>query len=332
MAAGEPFEAEFRLRRADGAYRWFLGRGVPLRDGEGRVSRWLGVATDIDDQRRARDRQAFLTEASATLASSLEFETTLATVSRLVVPRLGDWCVVHLLQENGTLRHVGLYHRDPARVRLVEEMLALHPLDPDLPYGYPKVLRTGESQLLPQITGEMVRAAARQMDALTRDLLALARIGRTSLEVRPIDPASILREVLEGMQEEITARGAQVALEEPFPSVRGDRLLLGQALQNYLSNGVKFVAPGVPPRVRVRAERRDGRVRLWVEDNGIGILREYWDRVFRLFERLHTAQEYPGTGVGLATVQTAADRMGGRVGVESEPGKGSRFWIELPAG
>jgi PAS domain S-box-containing protein len=476
MAAGEPFEAEFRLRRADGAYRWFLGRGVPLRDGEGRVSRWLGVATDIDDQRRARDRQAFLTEASATLASSLEFETTLASVSRLVVPRLGDWCVVHLLRENGTLRHVGLYHRDPARVRLVEEMLALHPLDPDLPYGYPKVLRTGESQLLPQITGEMVRAAgrneehrrrleslglvsclcvplrargrtigalsvataesgrrlgsaelelmqelgrlaayaidnarlygevreltstleervarrtaeleeallqmeaftysvshdlrapiraigsyadlllseqaerldeegrsslrrivsaARQMDALTRDLLALARIGRTSLEVRPIDPASILREVLEGMQEEITARGAQVALEEPFPSVRGDRLLLGQALQNYLSNGVKFVAPGVPPRVRVRAERRDGRVRLWVEDNGIGILREYWDRVFRLFERLHTAQEYPGTGVGLAIVQKAADRMGGRVGVESEPGKGSRFWIELPAG
>ncbi|HXG61033.1 MAG TPA: PAS domain S-box protein [Planctomycetota bacterium] len=475
VAAGEPFEAEFRLRRADGAYRWFLARSVPLRDGEGRVSRWLGVATDIDDQRRARDRQAFLTEASATLASSLEVETTLATVSRLVVPRFGDWCAVHLLQENGTVRHMGLYHRDPARVRLVEEMLALYPLDPDLPHGYPKVLRTGEPELIPELTPEIVRdavrseehrrrieslalvsslcvplrargrtigalsvataesgrrlgqaelelmqelgrlaayaidnarlyrevreltstleervarrtaeleeallqmeaftysvshdlrapiraigsyadillaekaerldedgraslrriaAAARHMDALTRDLLVLARVGRTHLEVRTIDPTSLLREILAGMQEEIAACGAQVALEEPFPPVRGDRLLLGQALQNYLSNAIKFVAPGVPPRVRVRAERRDGRVRLWVEDNGIGIAREYWDRLFRLFERLHTAQEYPGTGVGLAIVQKAADRMGGRVGVESEPGKGSRFWIELPA-
>ncbi|MFN3484690.1 MAG: sensor histidine kinase, partial [Planctomycetota bacterium] len=68
-----------------------------------------------------------------------------------------------------------------------------------------------------------------------------------------------------------------------------------------------------------------------VEDTGIGVPREYWERIFRLFERLHTTQEYPGTGVGLAIVQKAVERMGGRVGVESEPGKGSRFWIELPA-
>jgi signal transduction histidine kinase len=169
------------------------------------------------------------------------------------------------------------------------------------------------------------------MDVLTRDLLVLARIGRTSLEVRPVDPAPLLREILAGMEEEIAARGAEVTVEEPLPSVLGDRRLVGQALENYLSNAVKFVAPGVSPKVRVRAERRGGRVRLWVEDNGIGVPPEYRERIFRLFERLHTAQEYPGTGVGLAIVQKAADRMGGGVGVESEPGKGSRFWIELPA-
>jgi signal transduction histidine kinase len=113
--------------------------------------------------------------------------------------------------------------------------------------------------------------------------------------------------------------------------VLGDRRLLGQALENYLSSAVKFVARGVSPKVRVRAERRGSRVRLWVEDNGIGVPPEYRDRIFRLFERLHTVQEYPGTGVGLAIVHRAADRRGGGIGVEGEPGKGRRFWIELAA-
>jgi signal transduction histidine kinase len=81
--------------------------------------------------------------------------------------------------------------------------------------------------------------------------------------------------------------------------------------------------------VTVRAEDRDGRVRLWVEDNGIGIAPEHHERVFRVFERLHAAEEYPGTGIGLAIVRKGAERMGGRAGLESTPGQGSRFWIEL---
>jgi signal transduction histidine kinase len=96
-----------------------------------------------------------------------------------------------------------------------------------------------------------------------------------------------------------------------------------------LGNALKFVPPNVSPHVRIHAES-DGLVRLWVEDNGIGIKPEYHHRIFRVFERLHTANQYPGTGIGLAIVQKGVERMGGRVGVESAPGGGSRFWIELP--
>jgi signal transduction histidine kinase len=99
-------------------------------------------------------------------------------------------------------------------------------------------------------------------------------------------------------------------------------------LANLLSNALKFVAPGITPRVRLWAEERPELVRLWVEDNGIGIAPEHHERVFRVFERLN-GRDYSGTGIGLSIVRKGIERMGGRVGLESTPGQGSRFWIEL---
>jgi signal transduction histidine kinase len=96
-----------------------------------------------------------------------------------------------------------------------------------------------------------------------------------------------------------------------------------------LDNAVKFVAPGVKPRVRVWTEPRADKVRLWIEDNGIGIEAESQKRLFFMFERLHSQTAYEGTGIGLAIVRKAIERMKGEVGLESEPGRGSRFWFEL---
>jgi signal transduction histidine kinase len=106
--------------------------------------------------------------------------------------------------------------------------------------------------------------------------------------------------------------------------------LLSQCLSNLLDNAVKFVPDGVSARVRVRAETHGADVKLWVADNGIGIAPEYLNRIFGVFERIPNEKNYEGTGIGLAIVRKAAARMGGTVGVESEPGKGSRFWILLP--
>ena len=101
-------------------------------------------------------------------------------------------------------------------------------------------------------------------------------------------------------------------------------------MSNLLTNAIKFVAPGKLPRVRVWSEKRSGEVRIWVEDDGVGIDPKYHHRLFRMFERIHPDSDYHGTGVGLAVVRKAAERMNGTVGVESDGKHGSRFWIQLP--
>jgi signal transduction histidine kinase len=104
---------------------------------------------------------------------------------------------------------------------------------------------------------------------------------------------------------------------------------LTQCITNLLDNGVKFVPPDRAPRIRIWNELLDGQVRLWFEDNGIGIPKEAQARVFEMFQRIHGESVYPGTGIGLTVVRKAVERMGGTAGVESEPGKGSRFWLQL---
>ena len=117
-----------------------------------------------------------------------------------------------------------------------------------------------------------------------------------------------------------------------MPAVVGQRSTLVQIVSNLVSNAVKFVASGNTPNVTLWAEERGAFVRLWVEDNGIGIAPEYQGRIFRIFERLHGIETYPGTGIGLAIVEKAVHRLGGRTGVESALGQGSKFWVELKKG
>jgi signal transduction histidine kinase len=173
-------------------------------------------------------------------------------------------------------------------------------------------------------------ASARRMDALIRDLLSYSRLTRADLSPQQVSLASAVSEALRELHAEVAERGADVRVDGPLPAVVAHRTTLVQVLKNLLANALKFVEPGVPPRVRVWAEGRGEWVRLWVEDNGIGIAEGHRERIFAVFERLHGEESYPGTGIGLAIVQKGVERMGGRCGVESEVGRGSRFWVELP--
>ena len=177
---------------------------------------------------------------------------------------------------------------------------------------------------------ERVVKAARTMDRLIDDLLAYSRITRTELPLAPLDLRGLIEESLQQLDADLRSRNAHIAVAEPLPAVVGHGPTLAQVLANLVANAIKFVPPERTPDVRIQAEPRDGRVRVWVEDNGIGIAPEHHERIFRVFERLHRAAEYPGTGIGLAIVRKAMERMGGSSGLESEPGRGSRFWIELP--
>ena len=105
---------------------------------------------------------------------------------------------------------------------------------------------------------------------------------------------------------------------------------VGQMLANLVGNSLKYVEKEIRPRVRIWAEEYPDSVRLWIQDNGIGIASEHQERIFHVFERLHGPEHYPGTGIGLAIVRKGAERMGGQVGVQSQPGQGSRFWVQLP--
>jgi signal transduction histidine kinase len=173
------------------------------------------------------------------------------------------------------------------------------------------------------------------MDRLVQDLLAYSRLSRADLRLRPVSLALAVAEALRGLSAEVKERRARLQVREPLPEVVGHEVTLVQVVGNLISNALKFVAPDVRPRVRIWAEPAAGAgagwVRLWVADNGIGIAPQHRERIFGVLERLHGAEAYPGTGIGLAIVRRGVHRLGGRVGVESTPGRGSRFWLELPA-
>jgi len=172
-------------------------------------------------------------------------------------------------------------------------------------------------------------AGAERMEALIQDLLAYSRIRRAEMRLERKDLRRIISDALQECDHLISARGAHVTVEEDMPHVMGHSPTLFQVIVNLLTNALKFTGSDTVPDVHIRSEERGKVVRLWVEDNGIGIDPRYHDRIFRVFERLHGMEQYQGTGIGLAIVKKGVERMGGSVGVESEPGRGSRFWIEL---
>jgi PAS domain S-box-containing protein len=177
---------------------------------------------------------------------------------------------------------------------------------------------------------DKVMNAAHRLDRLIRDVLAFSRLSRQPVERRPIDLQPLLQGIIRE-RPELQEPRAEVRVESPLPMVLGDEASLTQCLTNLLDNAVKFVTANVKPQVRVWAEDAGAIVRVWIADNGIGIPASSRERVFKLFERNNRSSQYEGTGVGLAIVRKAVERMGGEVGVESEEGRGSRFWLELTA-
>ena len=179
--------------------------------------------------------------------------------------------------------------------------------------------------------GRRIVAAAARMDAMIHDLLGYTRLSHAEYALQPVGLAAVVQEALSQLEGEFQERGAQVevAVPETVPCIMAHHAILVQVVVNLLANAVKFVRPGVQAQVRVWVEDRGRWMRLWVEDNGIGIAPEHQDRIFRVFERLHGVETYPGTGIGLAVVRKGVERMRSRVGLESVPGQGSRFWVEL---
>ncbi len=175
-----------------------------------------------------------------------------------------------------------------------------------------------------------VNASAQHMDNLIRDLLAYSRLPYQEIPLSTVSLERVLNQVLNTYKRQVEACEARISRKGPFPLVHSNEMILTQVLGNLIDNALKFVPPERRPKIKIWCEDLGERVRLWVEDNGIGIAPEHRERIFKVFERLHGRGEYSGTGVGLAIVKRGLRRVGGEVGVESTLGKGSQFWITLP--
>lgn len=183
-----------------------------------------------------------------------------------------------------------------------------------------------------------VTTAATRMDSLIQDVLSLSQVIRQPITVAPIEVDALIRTLVDE-RPEFSASHATIIIDGPLIRMLGHEASFSQCLTNLLGNAVKFVEPGSQPSIRIWSEEIGAReninasppwVRLWIQDRGIGIAPDALETVFEMFQQLNRSSQYEGSGIGLAIVRKAIERMGGRAGVESDVGQGSRFWLELP--
>jgi PAS domain S-box-containing protein len=294
-----PFEVEYRIRRGeDGSYRWHLARNLPLLDSDGNVLKWFGTATDIDDQKRAQETiQRSQEELERAVAErTLELSRSNAELEQFA------YVASHDLQE--PLRMVASYTQ-----LLAERYRGRLDSDADEFIGY------------------AVDGAVR-MQALINDLLTYSRAGATAEPHGEVDCDLVLTRTLENLRGAIQESAAKIETSA-LPTVWGDAMQLGQVFQNLIGNAIKFRGPE-PPMVRVSATDAGDAWLFRIRDNGIGIDPKYSDRIFALFQRLHSRDEFPGTGIGLALCKKIVEQHGGELGFESTPGNGSTFYFTIP--
>jgi PAS domain S-box-containing protein len=327
--------AEFRIVRSDGTIRWVAGRGRVVFDdtvSPARPHRFMGVLLDITESKLA---EAELLRARRNLS-------------------LANTELEGHVQERTAKLHEMIAELEHMSYSMVHDMRApLRAIQ-----GFGEIIERDPQSHLSEEAHRLVaniRTAAHRMDQLLTDALDYNKAVRSPMPVGKADVLRLLTDLL-AAHPEFKPPNAAVTFEGKFPWVIGNEAGLAQCFAELLRNGVKFVEPGKVPQVRVWAERipnhegaklhepssRSGkaateslhgatgnRVRICFQDNGTGIPESGHGRIFDMFQRMH-GPEYPGTGIGLALVRKIIEHMGGRVGVESEEGKGSRFWLELP--
>jgi PAS domain S-box-containing protein len=295
LTARERFlDLEYGRKDASGRIHYMSSSGHPVFDEEGRFKGYRGIGKDITERKLAE-------EALRAAHDELENKARELTRSNDELQQFA-YVASHDLQE--PLRMVSSY------TQLLERRFG-DKLDGDAK----------------EFMAFIVDGAAR-MKQLIEDLLAYSRVGTRARDFQPTDSALALEKAcanLKGAQEQSGA----VVTHEALPTVHADGTQLVQLFQNLLGNAMKFRGEA-PPRIHVAAETREEVWVFTVRDNGIGLDPQYAERIFMMFQRLHTKADYPGTGIGLAICKKIVDRHGGRIWVESQPGQGCTFGFTLP--
>ncbi|HKP51334.1 MAG TPA: PAS domain S-box protein [Chloroflexia bacterium] len=469
------WHGEVVQRRKDGTPIHVLASVSLLRDSSGNPIGNVSVNRDITERKRREERQNFLARASEALASSLDYEATLATVAQLAVTEITDLCIIHLIAEDGSLRQVALTHVDPNKIEWIQELIRRFPIE-EVMTGPSHVMRTGKSEFIPLITDEMLaqlnnperlklvqqmglrsrmtvplnvrgrtlgvitlvstdadrpysqadlelaeelarRAAvavdnarlyhtaqrlnkeleqrviertaqleasnkelesfsysvshdlraplshivgfvellqsrvgptleekdhrylghiaesASWMGTLIDDLLAFSRVGRSELKKVPVDMERLVREIINSFQQETEER--QIAWQiGSLPRVNADRTMLRLVWTNLISNAVKYTRLCSTAEIEIGHYPEGNDVVMsdifFIRDNGAGFDMKYVDKLFGVFQRLHSARQFEGTGIGLANVRRIITRHGGRTWAEGRLNEGATFYFSLP--
>lgn len=296
---GLPFDHEYRIIRPDGAIRWIRDRGSPVKDKTGRVSYYVGVAWDITDRKQAED----------------EIRSLNAELEQRVARRTAE-----LEAANKELEafSYSVSHDLHAPLRAINGFTGI------LSQNYSKQLDEEGRRTL-----DFVCAEAKRMDQLIRDLLAFSRTGRQSMQCREIDMHALAQTVFDECAAQAPNRNLQFKLH-PLPPARGDLALLRQVWVNLIFNAIKYTRPKDTAVIEIGSRTEGGELLYYVKDNGAGFDMDYVKKLFVPFQRLHSLEEFEGTGVGLALVQRIIHRHEGRVWAEGKINEGATFFFTLP--
>ena len=310
-----PYRVEEALD-LQGNRQWLLTTKVPLKDAGGQVTGLVGIARDITPLKQIEEDLALENEERQRAQEELT-----QTVRDLAEAKdVSEKQAEELAKANAELEQFAYAAshdlKEPVRNLVSYSTLLREDLGEDISDDAAMDL-------------EYISGAAKRMGNLVDGLLSLSRVGRSSLKREPVLIENCVTESLEALRTRVLESGSQVEWDT-LPEVIGDSFLLTQLYQNLLANAMKFIE-SEPPSIRLTAEQAGDVWTLGVRDNGIGIDPQYAEQIFAPFKRLHGITEFEGTGIGLALCRKTIERHGGKIWVESEPGKGAHFKFTLPA-
>ncbi|HLH52524.1 MAG TPA: ATP-binding protein [Verrucomicrobiae bacterium] len=299
LERGLTWEDTFPLRGRDGQFRWFLSRAVPIRDEQGKVVRWFGTNTDVTEQRQTQEElQRFKNE----LEQRVQERTAALAEANRELEAFG-YSVSHDLR--APLRHVSSF------IRLLSTTAG------------PSLDENSRRHI------QVIADAARKMGNLIDDLLVLSRLGRATMTETTFSMTELADEARRELEPELVERSVHWQIGR-LPAVRADRALLRSAVVNLLSNAIKYTKGKEPAEIQVEAQAQADEVVFLVRDNGAGFDMRFVGKLFGVFQRLHRSEDFPGTGIGLASVRRVIQRHGGRTWATAEVGRGATFYFSLP--
>ena len=309
LQTGQPYEIEYRFKRYDGEYRWFLGRALPLRNENGKIVKWFGTCTDIHDQKmlneileqKVRERTIELQKANADLESSNTELLQFASVAS------------HDLKE--PLRKIHIFS-NLVKDRYLAEM-------------------EGAAEYI-----ERIISASARMTKLINDLLTFTRLS-INASFENVSLNRLVDEVMSDLELAISEKHATIEVDD-LPKIDAITGQIRQVFQNIISNALKFSKKDERPRIKITCETVDrcsldakrnangDFIRITIKDNGIGFDEQYAEKIFTIFQRLHSREQYDGTGIGLAITKKIIERHKGVISATGKENEGSKFIIVLP--